>query len=209
MDNNPILYKDPFGDKVEYNKLKDRVNVAVASITNKNFKADHKKMKAADETFIYKGEKSRTGQLDGKTSYDGNAVTISYQFGKTAPSSGESRFSNLFHEARHGGQILEGKIGFVKDKGSSSGDWNLMNHDAMDELEAFNAQMFNAKPAYSNEGTMTTTAAGEWKGSLSDEKKLNIITSRPEYQDKPKIQLTNHNNFKIDTPTMLAYPFKL
>ena len=53
MSNNPILYNDPLGDTVKYEKFRDRVNVFFAKTFNKDFRAEHNERKESADVYTY------------------------------------------------------------------------------------------------------------------------------------------------------------
>jgi RHS repeat-associated protein len=53
MDNNPIVYNDPLGDIVRYEKFRDRVNVFFARMGSKEFRSEHKARVNSQDTYTY------------------------------------------------------------------------------------------------------------------------------------------------------------
>jgi RHS repeat-associated protein len=125
--NNPIKLIDPNGEEIEFNSFIDKVYVAVMCVINKDFRNNVNKLAASKETYVF--NYSKKGGNDFST--DGNKLFINYD-GKAK----DGPLAMLAHEATHAVQFEHGEMGFE----NTSGKWDPVSYDLMDEVKAYDAQ---------------------------------------------------------------------
>ncbi|MES2332475.1 MAG: RHS repeat-associated core domain-containing protein [Bacteroidota bacterium] len=87
MDNNPIMFNDPLGDCVGYEKFRDKVNVAVARIFSKTFNAQFKRFQSDPNiSYTYKKRDDKPTLYEGPTLKNIDANTIDVMYSSIGPS---------------------------------------------------------------------------------------------------------------------------
>ncbi len=150
---NPILYCDPNGDDVKYNKVGDRFRIFFGRILNKDFRKEFKELKKSENLYIFKLEdNSKTnskGQFDYKPYQGKDELVIGYSLTKSSLKDrawGQGRWALIYHETKHAIQFEKGRVGFVKTvKGWEPDPFSI---DQTDEVEAFDAQLLFRKRDY-------------------------------------------------------------
>jgi hypothetical protein len=142
---------------------------------------------------------------------------FNYPTSEDACGSGESRLSNLFHEGRHGGQVTEGKLGFIKigdfsmgnDYGSDYGEWRIANYDISDERDALKSQLINSTGGtYTNEYGATKYKFSVILKSLNDQELDYMLKDMERYKHLKDGPFDNQNRTKIKNSYFLMYPSK-
>ncbi len=139
---NPMVLIDPSGKKVEFadqeskRVFEDYVSeLDPESIDYQNVKA----LKESEIIFVIEASDQGRGN-EGSATFDGEKVTLGVDpTGAAELASVESR---LAHEIQHGVQIDTGKLGFVR----HGKKWVAIFTDIGDEVEAYDAQLRQARP---------------------------------------------------------------
>jgi hypothetical protein len=213
FNNNPIWFSDPLGDSVKYNSLLDRVIVSLARLS-RNFNKDFKILKASEETYVY--NKTNEPASSGETTTDGKRVYINYSLKKPTKSSGENRFSTLFHETKHGIQFEYGEIGFRYNFVDNKWESNS-SYDIHDEVEAHDAQWRNGRIAYYDKVTRSSnsTWAYIYNSQVTIGGKIAVIYDATDsyagandsyYRSLPTTFVDNVNGIKIKNRLVYALP---
>jgi len=228
--NSPILYNDPNGEDVKYNKVGDRFRVFFGRMVNKDFKKDFKKLKNSENLYIFKLEdNSKTGDKGqfGYKDHEGkNELVIGYSLTKPKESyKGQGRWAAIYHESKHAIQFEKGRFGFYK---SPSG-WkvNPMTYDQTDEVEAWDAQLlFRKRDEYKStitnrpENTVSyyykelhntgKTTYADGTIYLSKFALINDITGNgySNLISSPKSAVNSHIKTRVRNNTEFAMPYK-
>jgi RHS repeat-associated protein len=185
MDNNPIWFNDPLGDKVKYkNKKKDKKAVKSAIKSNPEFKADFKELKKSKETYVFSGSNTNENNNIGT---DGKDVFINYQFNSTNNALGDGEATSLMHETEHAIQFEHGEIGF---RNVGKNTWTAINYDLTDEMGAMKAGSFASGTKIKN-SKGNNTFQGDLRSLGSDFSKPSVTLSNARlilkwYKNNPK-----------------------
>ncbi len=153
--NNPARLIDPNGMEIEYGgetrkeRREVRRDVREAKRSSKEFREDFNKLRQSDETYVI--TKSKEDDVGGSTTTDGDKILIAYSHSSEGNLQGDGELTSLFHEAKHGVQFEEGRIGFRNYRGK----WTSVNRDLSDELEGFQAGTNAPGVVLSRNGQMT------------------------------------------------------
>ena len=151
--NNPLLFIDPDGREVEYNKFRDRIKVAWNRLTNSSFRSNFNTLKKSSELYVFNG--SVSGE-EGSFTTDGSKLYLNYSFSGGNKSSGTGRSTSLLHETEHGVQFEHGELGFQNFGSVVKPKWEPIAYDLTDELKALQAgSLSNGSTDYNQYGKMT------------------------------------------------------
>ncbi len=199
--NNPLVFIDPDGRKVEYHSFRDRLKTAWNRLSNSSFRANFNILKKSSETYVFKGTTKSKSKGNGFLSTDGTKIYVNYTFNGGDKDAGSGRSTSLLHETEHGVQFEHGEVGFQNTGTASAPNWVPIFYDMTDELKAFQAgSMANGTVAFDEfgqktfQGEMSTIANGINNPSVLQQNINKVLSYYPKGRGKRYHDLVKNNN---------------
>ncbi len=172
---NPILYSDPLGDTVKYEKglkgLNERFQVGVSKLLSKEFRKEFKTLENSQNVYTLHNTKATSGETGGitvdKINKDDDGNITNYEFSlnystkedfRKAPV-GKSPLHGLFEETFHAADFEKGRSG-MKVLSMGALGWDNQSQRIFGEATAWKFAADNA-PFSKNSGYFKSTFEGQ------------------------------------------------